>query len=32
MDVCSREKPPYIEHSPGHFVACYLYGSKDSNS
>jgi peptide/nickel transport system ATP-binding protein len=25
MDVCSGEKPPTIEHSPGHFVACYLY-------
>ena len=24
-DICSKEKPPTIEHSKGHFVACYLY-------
>lgn len=32
MDICSHTKPPYIEQKPGHFVACYLYGSKDSHS
>jgi peptide/nickel transport system ATP-binding protein len=25
MDICVHEKPPLIEHSPGHWVACYLY-------
>jgi peptide/nickel transport system ATP-binding protein len=25
MDVCSESKPPMIEHSPGHWVACHLY-------
>jgi peptide/nickel transport system ATP-binding protein len=25
MAVCSGVKPPMIEHSPGHWVACYLY-------
>jgi len=25
MDVCRQAKPPTIEHSPGHWVACYLY-------
>ncbi len=25
MEVCAREKPPTIEHSPGHYVACWLY-------
>jgi peptide/nickel transport system ATP-binding protein len=25
MEVCSAEKPPLIEHSPGHWVACHLY-------
>jgi len=25
MDVCRQSKPPTIEHSPGHWVACYLY-------
>jgi len=24
-DICSKEKPPTIEYSKGHFVACYLY-------
>jgi len=24
-DVCSRAKPRLIEHSPGHWVACWLY-------
>ena len=24
-DICSKEKPPLLEHSKGHFVACYLY-------
>jgi peptide/nickel transport system ATP-binding protein len=25
MEVCKSVKPPTIEHSPGHWVACYLY-------
>jgi peptide/nickel transport system ATP-binding protein len=25
MEVCKGVKPPTIEHSPGHWVACYLY-------
>jgi peptide/nickel transport system ATP-binding protein len=25
MEVCEREKPPTVEHSPGHWVACHLY-------
>ncbi|MEW5817027.1 MAG: ABC transporter ATP-binding protein [Spirochaetota bacterium] len=25
MEICPKEKPPTIEHSTGHFVACYLY-------
>ena len=24
-DICYEEKPPLIEHSEGHFIACYLY-------
>ena len=29
MDVCSQSKPPTIEYSPGHTVACYLYVEKE---
>jgi peptide/nickel transport system ATP-binding protein len=25
MEVCRGTKPPTVEHSPGHWVACYLY-------
>jgi peptide/nickel transport system ATP-binding protein len=25
MSVCSAQKPPLVEHSPGHWVACHLY-------
>jgi peptide/nickel transport system ATP-binding protein len=25
MEICARQKPPTLEHSPGHYVACYLY-------
>jgi peptide/nickel transport system ATP-binding protein len=25
MEICPREKPPTVEHSPGHYVACWLY-------
>ena len=25
MDICVGKKPPLIEYSPGHWVACYLY-------
>ncbi len=28
MDVCDREKPPTIEHAPGHWVACHLYAGR----
>lgn len=24
-DLCKKEKPPYIEAEPGHFVECHLY-------
>ena len=30
MEICPREKPPLIERSPGHWVACHLY-SKDGD-
>jgi peptide/nickel transport system ATP-binding protein len=26
MNVCAKEKPPMLEVSPGHSVACHLYG------
>jgi peptide/nickel transport system ATP-binding protein len=29
MTVCAQEKPPIIEHSPGHTVACYNYTDKE---
>ena len=29
MDICPKEKPPTIEHSPRHYVACYLYVDKE---
>jgi peptide/nickel transport system ATP-binding protein len=25
MEVCKGVKPPTLEHSPGHWVACHLY-------
>jgi peptide/nickel transport system ATP-binding protein len=25
MEVCKGAKPPTLEHSPGHWVACHLY-------
>ncbi len=25
MDICREKDPEFIEHSPGHWVACYLY-------
>jgi peptide/nickel transport system ATP-binding protein len=25
MEICPRSKPPTIERSPGHYVACWLY-------
>lgn len=28
--VCSQEKPPIVEQTPGHFVACHLYDKKVS--
>jgi peptide/nickel transport system ATP-binding protein len=31
MEVCVGEKPPLIEHSPGHWVACYLYVNKEAD-
>ncbi len=30
MEVCAREKPPLVEHSPGHWVACHLYPAEAS--
>lgn len=30
MDICTREKPPVVEHEPGHFVACHLYDQKEA--
>ena len=29
MEICPEQKPPTIEHSPGHYVACYLYMDKE---
>jgi peptide/nickel transport system ATP-binding protein len=29
MAICAKEKPPTIEYSPGHTVACYLYMDKE---
>ena len=29
MEVCKRVKPELVELSPGHFVACHLYGGGD---
>jgi peptide/nickel transport system ATP-binding protein len=31
MAVCSQEKPPLVEHVPDHWVACYLYGNKETD-
>jgi oligopeptide transport system ATP-binding protein len=25
MDICREKDPEFIEHTPGHWVACYLY-------
>jgi peptide/nickel transport system ATP-binding protein len=25
MEICEKQKPPTVEHSPGHWVACHLY-------
>lgn len=25
MEICSHEKPPLVEYSPGHTVSCHLY-------
>jgi peptide/nickel transport system ATP-binding protein len=25
MKICETQKPPTVEHSPGHWVACHLY-------
>ncbi len=32
MEICSAQKPPTIEHSPGHWVACHLYTGKDGTN
>jgi peptide/nickel transport system ATP-binding protein len=29
MEVCSRQKPPLLEHSKDHWVACHLYRKKE---
>jgi peptide/nickel transport system ATP-binding protein len=31
MDICASEKPPTVEHSPDHWVACHLYTGGASN-
>jgi oligopeptide/dipeptide ABC transporter ATP-binding protein len=28
MDICVQQKPPTIEYSEGHSVACHLYSDK----
>ncbi len=28
MEICSKEKPPTVEYSAGHSVACFLYSEK----
>jgi len=30
MEVCRSTKPPVIEHSPGHWVACHLFTGKEA--
>jgi len=30
MEICSGVKPPIIEYSKDHYVACYLYSEKDT--
>jgi oligopeptide transport system ATP-binding protein len=25
MDICREQEPPFKEHDPGHYVACWLY-------
>jgi peptide/nickel transport system ATP-binding protein len=30
MEICSDVKPPLVEHSPGHWVACYLYHGREA--
>ena len=28
MDICREKDPEFIEHTPGHWVACYLYSRR----
>jgi len=30
FDLCSRTEPAFIEHTPGHLVACHLYPGQES--
>jgi peptide/nickel transport system ATP-binding protein len=32
MEICSREKPPVTEFSPGHTVSCHLYPREEYNN
>jgi peptide/nickel transport system ATP-binding protein len=32
MEICPREKPPLVEHSPGHWVACHLYTGAEAGN
>lgn len=31
MDICTREKPPTVEHFPDHWVACHLYTGRSAD-
>ena len=31
MEICERQKPLTVEHSPGHWVACHLYPGAAAN-
>jgi len=31
MAVCLQEKPPLVENAPDHWVACWLYASKEAD-
>lgn len=32
MDICRRVEPTFDELDPGHYVACHLFGSKETTS